>query len=82
MGEIKLHPRQMGEYREADGSLQMMEVDILPHVAWKDGNFIFRSESLEDIMDKLSIWYNLDVFYANDELEVSVCPAICSDTGM
>ena len=68
MGEIKLHPRQMGEYRETDGKLCMTEVDVLPHVAWKDGNFIFRSESLEDIMDKLSIWYNLDVFYTNDEL--------------
>lgn len=68
MGEIDLHPRQMGEYRETDGSLQVTEVDVLPHVAWKDGNFIFRSESLEDIMDKLSIWYNLDVFYTNDEL--------------
>ena len=68
MGEIDLHPRQMGEYRETDGNLHMMEVDVLPHVAWKDGNFIFRSESLEDIMDKLSIWYNLDVFYTNDEL--------------
>ena len=68
MGEINLHPRQMGEYRETDGNLHMTEVDVLPHVAWKDGNFIFKSESLEDIMDKLSIWYNLDVFYANDEL--------------
>ena len=68
MGEIDLHPRQMGEYRETDGNLHMTEVDVLPHVAWKDGNFIFRSESLEDIMDKLSIWYNLDVFYTNDEL--------------
>ena len=68
MGEIDLHPRQMGEYRETDGNLRMTEVDVLPHVAWKDGNFIFRSESLEDIMDKLSIWYNLDVFYTNDEL--------------
>ena len=68
MGEIDLHPRQMGEYRETDGNLHMMEVDVLPHVAWKDGNFIFRSESLENIMDKLSIWYNLDVFYTNDEL--------------
>ncbi|MFR5658672.1 MAG: FecR family protein, partial [Butyricimonas faecihominis] len=68
MGEIDLHPRQMGEYRETDGNLHMTDVDVLPHVAWKDGNFIFRSESLEDIMDKLSIWYNLDVFYTNDEL--------------
>ena len=68
MGELDLHPRQMGEYRETDGNLRLTEVDVLPHVAWKDGNFIFRSESLEDIMDKLSIWYNLDVFYTNDEL--------------
>ncbi len=67
-GEINLYPRQLGEYREIDGELSMIEVDVLPHVAWKDGNFIFRSESLESIMDKLSVWYNLDVFYTSDEL--------------
>lgn len=68
-GQVVLHPNQMAEYREGDGRLHVANVDVLPYVAWKDGNFIFKGESLGSIMDKLSVWYDLDVFYTNEELK-------------
>ncbi len=37
------------------------------YIAWKDGTFIFENESLEDIMNTLSRWYDVDVFYTSPE---------------
>ncbi|MDR6783420.1 transmembrane sensor [Pedobacter africanus] len=35
-------------------------------VAWKNGYFKFNEESIQDVMRKLSRWYNIDVVYAHD----------------
>ena len=43
------------------------EVDVLPYITWKDGNFMFQNESLESVMNKLARWYDLDVFYLNEQ---------------
>ena len=42
-------------------------MDVLPYITWKDGNFMFQNESLESIMNKLARWYDLDVFYLNEQ---------------
>ena len=47
----------------------MQETDIYPYIAWKDGMFIFEDKSLEEIMDILSLWYNVDVFYTTEDIK-------------
>ena len=32
-------------------------------MVWKDGYFTFENESLEQIMNTLSLWYDVDVFF-------------------
>lgn len=66
--EILLEPNQKGIFDKSKGEIRVENVDVLTYVAWKDGDFIFRNESLGSIMDKLSRWYGLDVFYQNGEL--------------
>lgn len=39
------------------------------YVGWKDGEYIFKSTTLEEIMQELSRWYNIIVFYANSEVK-------------
>lgn len=65
---VVLTPNRMADYRTVEGRFELTDVDVQPHVAWREGNFIFRSESLESIMNKLSVWYDLNVFYANEGL--------------
>ena len=43
------------------------EVDVRKECAWKDGMFVFNGQTLEQIMLKLSRWYNVTVFYQNEE---------------
>lgn len=63
-----LKPGQLAEYRKGEGVLEVAEVDVTSYVAWKDGNFIFHNEPLESILEKLSLWYDLEVFYVNPQL--------------
>ena len=67
-GEVLMEPNQKAEYHGGDEWV-VEEVDVSPYVAWKDGNFVFNNESLERIMNKLSSWYDVDVFYANEEVK-------------
>ncbi|PKP33803.1 MAG: hypothetical protein CVU00_09780 [Bacteroidetes bacterium HGW-Bacteroidetes-17] len=46
--------------------IQKVNTDI--YTSWAEGRFIFKNESLELILNKLSRWYNVDVFY--DDFEV------------
>lgn len=66
--EVLLKPNQKGIFDKSKDGIKVEDVDVLPYVAWKDGDFIFRNESLGSIMDKLSRWYGLDVFYQNGGL--------------
>ena len=51
----------------AGGSgIRVEEVDVYAYVAWKDGNFVFDDERLEEIMEELGRWYDVEVFYARE----------------
>ena len=41
-------------------------VDTESYVSWKDGYYKFRQTTLEEIMETLSVWYGLNVFYVNE----------------
>ena len=45
------------------------EVDVREFTAWKDGLFVFNKQKLREVMDILSRWYDVDVFYQNLELQ-------------
>ena len=44
-------------------SLKVNQIDADDAIAWKNGEFMFRSESLESIMRKISRWYGVDIVY-------------------
>ena len=52
---------------EADG-IRVREVDTDLYTAWKDGYFIYREKTLEDIMKELSRWYDFTYDCQSEEL--------------
>ena len=52
-----------------NNNLTVREVDISQYVSWKDGEFIFHHERLEDIMKKISRWYDVEIFYLNQGIK-------------
>lgn len=62
-----LIPSQQAEFGQ-DGQLQVRDVDVNSFIAWKNGQFIFKNDRLEDIMTVLARWYDFEVFYLNDSV--------------
>ena len=46
------------------------EVNVYQEVSWKNGVFSFRNKSLKDIMKTLSRWYEVEVHFENETLEM------------
>lgn len=67
--EVFLKPNQKGVFDRLQGGITVEDVDVLSYVSWKNGDFIFRDESLNSIMDKLSRWYGLEVLYRDMGLQ-------------
>ena len=66
--ECRIVPGEMAVYDEGDGSLAVKEVDVALYTSWIEGLFKFEEERLEDIMETLSRWYDVEVFFYNDAL--------------
>lgn len=60
--EIILKPNQQ-LIAEKGKPTEVHEIDTRFCTGWKDGLFQFREERLEDIMEQLSRWYDIGVFY-------------------
>ena len=65
---MDLHPSQQADWDVAMNKLVVREVDVNSVVAWKNGQFIFKGERLEDIMNVLARWYDFEICYQNDRI--------------
>lgn len=57
-----LKPGQQGVVSK-NGEIAVLEVDASQAVAWKNGFFKFDRSNIEEIMNQLSRWYNINVVY-------------------
>lgn len=48
--------------------LQVQEVETILYTAWKDGYFIYREKTLENILKELSRWYDFTYHFQTEEL--------------
>lgn len=62
-GETKVQPGQLAEYGRTDRNIRLREVNVRQYTAWKEGFFYFDDKALEEIMDELSRWYNMEIVY-------------------
>ena len=67
--EKVLTPGMQGVMNMQTGQLMVREVDVESYVAWREGRFVFRTMTLDLIMQQLQRWYDFEVFYQNLELK-------------
>ena len=65
-GEITMKPGELASFDRNAGTFEVKEVDVRQYVLWKDGYFTFENESLEQILNTLSLWYDVDVFFQSE----------------
>ena len=62
---IELLPNEQGIV-DPLGDIRKEQVDVALYTAWKDGNFVFRKQSLEHIMEIVERWYDLKVTFEDE----------------
>lgn len=62
-----LEPNYQAVLDKNNNTLETKEVDVSEFVDWKSGKLNVRNRRLEDILNRLSKWYDVYVFYMNEE---------------
>ena len=62
---IELLPNEQGIV-DPQGDIRKEQVDVALYTAWKDGNFVFRKQSLEHIMEIVERWCDLKVTFEDE----------------
>lgn len=64
---VSLHPNEQLE--DTDGSPLIPEkVNTALFIGWKDGKYLFKNLCLEEIMQTLERWYDVTVFWQNEDI--------------
>lgn len=66
--EVQLLPGEQSSFSKSAGSIQKLKVDINEFTAWKDGRFVFRDKTLQEITEILGRWYNVSFVFENAEI--------------
>ncbi len=66
---VELLPNQQADLLVGENKLDVHEVDAIAYGAWTKGKFVFRRERLETILDDVSRWYNVTVFYEQSRVK-------------
>ncbi len=64
---LLLSPGHQAVFSKKSGDLKNKKVNVDLYASWKDGKFVFQESSLTDIMNRVSRWYDVKVFYQNRE---------------
>lgn len=70
-GKAVVKQLSAGQQATWDGKkMHLAEVDTEPYVAWKEGYFVFESQTLAQIMNILGRWYDVEVQFESDKRNV------------
>lgn len=67
--QAEIEPGQQVQWNRECTELEVLEVDPGLFMAWRNGQFIFRQDRLEDIMRTLARWYGVEVVFRDERVK-------------
>lgn len=64
-----IHPGQRAVFKEESREVYTEEVDVDKYISWRDGNLIFRDDPMEDVIRRLSRWFNVEIVVNDPEIK-------------
>ena len=64
---VTLVPGTKGIFDKNNGEFSTQEVNTELYTAWYKGHYVFEEETIENILNKLSRWYDIQVFFADQK---------------
>ncbi len=66
----KITPNQKLVFNKESKKMELQELaDTSADTDWKDGRFVFRNESLEELAPKLRRWFDVDIVFADERVK-------------
>ena len=65
----ELSPNQYLAYNRNTKERHIKDEDVSRYVAWKDGKLVFRNDSLDKVLDKISRMFNVDIEIRGEDLK-------------
>lgn len=63
-----MHPGQKAAYMKEFQTVSTEEVNPGKYIAWRDGNLIFQDDSMDDVVKRLSRWFNVEIIIEDPEI--------------
>ena len=67
--EQLIEPGQLAHIEQKGNHISIYNVDLTPYIAWNEGRLIFENRTLENIVEILEHWYNVDISFGTPELK-------------
>lgn len=67
--EYILKPSQLGSLDLKTKNIKIKNVDTDLYTSWIDNEFVFKNNRLEEILNSLSLWYDVDIEFTNESLK-------------
>src|SRR5690606_31303863 len=65
----RLKPNEQAVIRSGSPAIEVRSIDVYNEIAWRDGVFGFENETLEEIMNVLSRWYDVEMVFENQSIK-------------
>lgn len=64
-----LFPNERAVLDLTSGQIETQQIDVFLYTAWRCGRFVFCGQTLEEIMNTLSRWYDIHVFFESEQVK-------------
>jgi len=62
-------PGQRVIYEKSKKNIIVQKVEVDKYISWREGNLIFRDDDMEEVVKKLSRWYNVEMTIVDPEIK-------------
>lgn len=59
----ELRPGQHAINHKIESTVNVLDVDVTPYIAWKSGMFHFKNTPFSEVMRQIELWYDVEVVY-------------------
>ncbi len=75
-------PGEKATYSNNEDKIYFEKVDVDKYISWKDGILMFRDDSMQDVVRRLSRWFNVDINLTGNKLKDYVYTATFQDESL
>ncbi len=68
--KVHLSPSEQSITNRTDNTISVQKIThVFDEIAWKEGYFVFKQQTIRDIMKSLARWYDIEYIFKNSEIE-------------